>query len=206
MKYICLDTETTGFITKTDRIIEIGCVNITNGLQNKTTYQQYINPSRSVPESAQLIHGITTEFLQDYKTFEHYVDEFLNFIQDATLIIHNASFDVRFLNAELEKIQRPPLTNPIIDTLKIAKVKFPNKKISLDALKEVYNIKIMRNKHGALLDAEILAHVYLEMQKQQSSLNLESTPQETAQTQHVSKARIQITTEELKENEKFFNE
>lgn len=209
MKYICLDTETTGFLIKTDRIIEIGCVDITNNIHNANKFQQYINPLRDVPETARAIHGISTEFLKDFKTFEHYALDFLNFIENSTLIIHNASFDIRFLNAELSRINLPAITNPVIDTLKLAKEKFPGKKVSLDALKNIYNINIEREKHGALLDAEILAHIYLEMQKKQTFLEINKETNEEIQnisqkTKNVGKIKIEISDKELNMDKEFF--
>lgn len=169
-KLICLDTETTGFSAEYDRIIEIGCVDITNGWSERKSFQQYINPKRKVPESAIAVHGIKNEFLEPFLTFDNYADSFLDFIKDATLIIHNANFDIRFLNAELARHNRAKLENEVIDTLVLAKKMFPGKKASLSALQLYFNIQIAREKHGALLDSEILAQIYIAMQTEQTEL------------------------------------
>jgi len=195
MKLICLDTETTGFSAQYDRIIEIGCVDITNGLQHKTTFQRYINPKRSISEGAIKVHGLTCEFLQKFDSFESHIEDFLNYIKDATLIIHNANFDMRFLNAELTRYNKPELKNVVIDTVTMAKALFPGKKASLDALKNNFNINIQREHHGALLDAEILAQVYLSMKVKQTKLE-EVGPKETHNKACAKKINIKISQNE----------
>lgn len=205
MKYICLDTETTGLYAKNDRIIEIGCIDITNGIKNKKIFHQYINPEQNISEESKKIHGLTLEFLESYKTFKEYAQEFLTFIKDATLIIHNSIFDLRFINAELNRINLPPLNNPIIDTLKIARNKFPGKKATLDALKERFYIQIERNLHGALLDAEILAHIYFELIKTQDKLDLKELIINKKEISP-SKKKLTLTIEENEIDQSFFKD
>lgn len=166
MREIVLDTETTGFNPKTgDRIIEIGCVELIDLLPTGQTYHTYVNPQRDVPPGASKVSGITTEFLYDKPLFVHVVDPFLDFIADSTLVIHNASFDMGFINAELERLCRNPLPmTRAIDTVSMARQKFPGSPASLDALCRRFGIDLSaRVKHGALLDAELLANVYLEL-------------------------------------------
>ncbi len=166
MREIVLDTETTGFNPKTgDRVIEIGCVELIDLLPTGKTYHTYVNPQRDVPPGASKVSGITTEFLYDKPLFLHVVDPFLEFIADSKLVIHNASFDMGFINAELERLCRDPLPmNRAIDTVTMARQKFPGSPASLDALCRRFGIDLSaRVKHGALLDAELLANVYLEL-------------------------------------------
>lgn len=166
MREIVMDTETTGLEPQSgDRIVEIGGVELVNQLPTGRTYHQYINPERSMPREAFEVHGLGDEFLRDYPVFSRIADEFLEFIGDAKLIIHNASFDMMFLNAELGWMGRPPLPKDrAIDTLAIARRKFPGAQASLDALCKRFGVdNSAREKHGALLDSEILAEVYLEL-------------------------------------------
>ena len=178
MRQIVLDTETTGLETSQDhRIIEIGCVEIVNRKLTGRHYHQYINPQRDVDEGAMEVHGISDEFLTDKPLFADIVDEFLVFIGDADLVIHNAPFDVGFINHELAKLpaQRQGVDKlcKIIDTLAIAKQKHPGQKNNLDALCKRYAVdNSQRELHGALLDAEILADVYLLMTGGQVNLNI----------------------------------
>jgi len=175
MRQIFLDTETTGlFPEQGDRVIEIGCVELVNRKLTGNTLHLYLNPDRDSHEDALRIHGITTEFLQDKPRFTEVADEFLQFVSDAELIIHNAPFDLGFLNKELSLLGRPPLkdfVSGVIDTLVLAKEMFPGKRNSLDALcsrLEVDNSG--RSLHGALLDAELLADVYINMTRGQDAL------------------------------------
>jgi len=170
-KLICLDTETTGLNNQVDRITEIGCVDISNGWEKRTSFQKYVNPQKAIPANIQAICGFNEQFLKDFPTFEHHIAEFLNFIKDGILIIHNARFDIGFLNAELKRYNHPPLDNDFIDTVELAKKQFPGKKVNLNALKDHFQIDIAREYHGALLDAEILAQVYIAMQTTQTTLN-----------------------------------
>lgn len=166
MREIVLDTETTGFDPETgDRIVEIGAVELQNHLPTGRTYHQYINPERAMPEDAFKVHGLGDEFLKDKPVFADCGQAFLDFIGDAKLVIHNASFDMKFLNAELGWMNLGPIPNDqAIDTLAIARRKFPGSPASLDALCRRFGIdNSSRTLHGALLDSEILAEVYLEL-------------------------------------------
>ena len=166
MREIVLDTETTGFEpNEGDRIVEIGAVELFNHLPTGRTYHQYINPKRNMPEAAFNVHGLSEEFLSDKPVFKDIAQEFIDFIKDSKLVIHNASFDMKFLNAELGWINRPALpVHQAIDTLAIARRKFPGSPASLDALCRRFGIdNSSRTLHGALLDSEILAEVYLEL-------------------------------------------
>lgn len=166
MREIVLDTETTGLDPKTgDRIVEIGAVELYNHMVTGNTYHQYINPERDMPEEAFKVHGLSIEFLGDKPVFKQIGQAFLDFIGDAKLVIHNASFDMKFLNAELQWMGLPELPwEQAVDTLAIARKKFPGAQVSLDALCRRFAIdNSARTLHGALLDSEILAEVYLEL-------------------------------------------
>ncbi len=166
MREIVLDTETTGFDPEAgDRIVEIGAVELHNHLPTGNTYHQYINPERAMPKEAFEVHGLSDEFLADKPVFREIADDFLNFIADARLVIHNAAFDMKFLNAELERAGRPTIPwERAVDTLAIARQRFPGSPASLDALCRRFGIdNSARTLHGALLDSEILAEVYLEL-------------------------------------------
>ena len=166
MREIVLDTETTGFEpNEGDRIVEIGAVELFNHLPTGRTYHQYINPKRNMPEAAFNVHGLSEEFLSDKPVFKDIVQKFIDFIKNSKLVIHNASFDMKFLNAELGWVNRPALPmHQAIDTLAIARRKFPGSPASLDALCRRFGIdNSSRTLHGALLDSEILAEVYLEL-------------------------------------------
>jgi len=166
MREIVLDTETTGISPKEGhRLVEIGCVELENHMPTGATYHAYINPEREMSEGAFQVHGLSDEFLADKPKFEEVAGDFLAFIQDAPLVIHNASFDMGFLNAELKMINRPLLPHAqAVDTLAMARKKFPGGQNSLDALCRRFNVdNSNRVKHGALLDSELLAEVYLEL-------------------------------------------
>lgn len=166
MREIVLDTETTGFEPdQGDRIVEIGCVELLNHMPTGSTYHQYINPQRAMPDEAFQVHGLGDDFLRDKPVFAKIAQEFLTFIGDARLVIHNASFDMKFLNAELGKVNLPKIPlEQALDTLVIARKRFPGSPASLDALCRRFNIdNASRTLHGALLDSEILAEVYLEL-------------------------------------------
>lgn len=166
MREIVLDTETTGFEPEQgDRIVEIGAVELYNHMPTGRTYHQYINPERAMPQEAFEVHGLGDDFLRDKPVFAKIAQEFLDFVQDAKLVIHNASFDMKFLNAELGWLKLPLLPmDQAIDTLAIARQKFPGSPASLDALCRRFAIdNSARTLHGALLDSEILAEVYLEL-------------------------------------------
>ena len=166
MREIVLDTETTGLDPFTgDRIVEIGALELENHLPTGQVFHKYINPQRDMPAEAFAVHGLSQEFLQDKPLFEHIVGEFDDFVKNDTLIIHNAPFDMKFLNAELDKINCKPLDfSRVIDSLMLARKKHPAGPNSLDALCRRYKIdNSMRDIHGALLDSELLAGVYLEL-------------------------------------------
>jgi DNA polymerase-3 subunit epsilon len=166
MREIVLDTETTGLDPDAgDRIVEIGALELINHVPTGQTFHKYINPERSMPAEAQAVHGITDEFLRDKPVFKAIVDDFLAFIGGSPLVIHNASFDMKFLNAELRRVGRPQLpASRAVDTLTIARTRFPGSPASLDALCRRFGLdNSTRTKHGALLDSEILADVYLEL-------------------------------------------
>ena len=165
MREIVLDTETTGFEYKQGhRLVEIGCVELINHMPTGNTYHQYINPERDMPEGAFRVHGLSEEFLRDFPLFKEVAQEFLDFIGDSTLIIHNAGFDVPFLNWELKEHKFAEMDNNVVDTLIMARKKFPGSPANLDALCRRYDVdNSNREKHGALLDSELLAEVYLEL-------------------------------------------
>ncbi len=166
MREIVLDTETTGFDPETgDRIVEIGAVELSGHVPTGRVYHQYINPERAMPDEAFQVHGLGDEFLADKPVFKKIGQDFLDFVGDAKLVIHNAAFDMKFLNAELGWMGLPKLDwERAIDTLEIARKKFPGSPASLDALCRRYSIdNTARTLHGALLDSEILAEVYLEL-------------------------------------------
>ena len=167
MREIILDIETTGLEFKDGhRIIEIGCIEL-NKKEVGSNFHVYINPIKTLSEDNIKIHGITNEYLTDKPIFEDIADSFLEFIQDSYIVAHNASFDIGFLNFELERLSKPPiLKERVIDTIKIARQRFPGQQVSLDALikKLKINTLINRDQHGALKDAKILTDVYLELQ------------------------------------------
>jgi DNA polymerase-3 subunit epsilon len=178
MRQIVLDTETTGLNARLgDRIIEIGCVELVSRRPSGNHFHRYVNPEREVEEGALRVHGITREFLQDKPRFGEIAHEFLDYVRGAELVIHNAAFDVEFLNVELEKLGFGPIETHVacvIDTLATARELHPGKRNSLDALCERYQIdNSHRTLHGALLDAELLAEAYLAMTRGQESLAIE---------------------------------
>ena len=165
MKEIVLDTETTGLSTKEGhRIVEIGCVELDNLVPTKKIFHCYLNPERKVSDKAFEVHGYTDEFLSKHKKFEEIADEFLAFIEGKKLIIHNAEFDLSHLNNEMKIIGKSNIKNEIIDTLTVARNKFPGSSISLDSLCKRYRIdNSKREKHTALIDCELLAKVYINL-------------------------------------------
>jgi DNA polymerase III subunit epsilon len=166
MREIVLDTETTGLDPLDGhRLVEIGCVELVNGIPSGQTFHRYFNPERSMPAEAFAVHGLSEEFLKDKLFFAEVADELIAFLGDAPLVIHNALFDLGFINAELERAGRPPIARDrLIDTLLIARRKHPGGSNRLDDLCVRYAIdNSRRTKHGALLDAELLAEVYVEL-------------------------------------------
>ena len=178
MRQIVLDTETTGLDPRQGhRIIEVACIEMVNRRLTGHHLHKYINPERDIDAGAQAVHGISLEFLADKPKFADIADELLEFINGAELIIHNAPFDIGFLNAELRRLDRVPvetLCNGVTDTLKMAKELHPGKRNSLDALCDRYEIdNSQRTLHGALLDTELLADVFLAMTRGQNTLMIE---------------------------------
>ncbi|MFB9266107.1 DNA polymerase III subunit epsilon [Bradyrhizobium erythrophlei] len=166
MREIVLDTETTGLDPlRGDRLVEIGCIEIFNRMPTGQTYHVYINPERDMPAEAFAVHGLSTEFLASKPLFHEVVDDFLAFIADTPLVIHNASFDISFINAELDRIKKPAIPKDrLVDTLLLARRKHPGVSNRLDDLCSRYSIdNSRRTKHGALLDAELLAEVYIDL-------------------------------------------
>jgi DNA polymerase III subunit epsilon len=177
-RQIILDTETTGLNPKLgDRVIEIGCVELVNRKLTGNNFHRYINPERDSDERALEIHGLTTEFLSDKPKFSGIIEEFIEYVRDAEIVIHNAPFDVGFLNAEFERLGRPKFVehvSEVIDTLVQAKELHPGKRNSLDALCDRYEISNSHRKlHGALLDAELLADVFIAMSRGQNSFGMD---------------------------------
>ena len=166
MREIVLDTETTGLSPDNgDRVVEIGCVELINHVPTSNTFQVYLNPEKQMDPGAEKVHGLTNEFLVDKPKFIDVADDFLSFIGSSTLVAHNADFDVGFLNSELSRAKKEKIkTNRVVDTLKIARTKYPGARNSLDALCKRFSIdNSNRELHGALLDSELLAEVYLEL-------------------------------------------
>ncbi|SEH27732.1 DNA polymerase III subunit epsilon [Magnetospirillum fulvum] len=166
MREIVLDTETTGFDPLSGhRLVEIGCVELLNHLPTGEVFHRYVNPERDMPEEAFKVHGLSATFLADKPLFSDIAQSFLDFIADSTLVIHNAEFDMRFLNAELARIGRPTLPMArAIDTVAMARKRFPGAQANLDALCRRFDIdNTHRTQHGALLDSELLAEVYLQL-------------------------------------------
>ena len=175
MKEIVLDTETTGISVKEGhRIVEIGCIELENLIPTKKKFHYFLNPERKVSEKAFKVHGYTDEFLSDKKKFSEIQDEFLNFIRGKRLIIHNAEFDISHLNNELSILGKEKLSNEIIDTLTLAREKYPGSSVSLDALCKRYNIdNSKRTYHTALIDCELLSKVYINLiDQKEPTLNL----------------------------------
>ena len=165
MKEIVLDTETTGISVKEGhRIVEIGCIELENLIPTRNNFHCYLNPERKVSEKALEVHGYSDQFLSDKMKFSEVVDKFLNFIKDKRLIIHNAEFDLSHLNNELKMIKKSPIKNEIIDTLILAREKFPGSQTSLDALCKRYRIdNSKRTQHSALVDCALLSKVYINL-------------------------------------------
>lgn len=164
MREIVFDTETTGFGAEDHRIIEIGCVEMINRVPTGRTFQKYINPERPIDFGSQKVHGITDEKVKDAPKFREIVEELLAFIGDAQLVAHNADFDMSFLNAELARCNYAKMENPVVDTLLLARQKLPGQRHGLDSLCKFYNVdNSARTFHGALLDSQLLADVYVEL-------------------------------------------
>lgn len=207
---IVLDTETTGLSPRDGhRIVEIGALELINHMPSGQTFHVYLDPQRDMPKEAEAVHGLSAAFLKGKPLFGDKADEFLNFAAESTLIIHNASFDMTFINAELKAVGKPaiPMTQ-VVDTLALAKQKFPMASNSLDALCKRFGIDLSRRtKHGALLDSELLADVYLELiGGRQTALGLAATGQQKktsfAPSLHTARARPEPLPERLSQQER----
>ena len=182
MREIVLDTETTGFNPEDGhRIVEIGAIEVVNRLPTGRSYHQYINPEREIDASAIRVHGITKEKVSGMPTFNEIADAFMEFVADSPIVAHNAQFDIRFLNHELKMADFSELSNEVVDTLVIAREQFPGSQVSLDALCRRFEVDLSdRTFHGALLDAQLLAAVYLELTGgQQPILSLDDDANDT---------------------------
>ena len=212
MKEIVLDTETTGLsIKEGHRIIEIGCIELDDLVPTQKKFHCYLNPERKVSEKAFEVHGYTDEFLSDKKKFNEIVDEFLLFIKDKKLIIHNAEFDLSHLNNELKILGKKPISNEIVDTLVLARTKYPGSSISLDALCKKYRIdNSKRTKHTALIDCELLAKVYINLiDQKEPTLNLKNIDEDKNIIQEhnnlYSKKIIKPSADEIRLHKAFLN-
>ena len=209
MKEVVLDTETTGISVKEGhRIVEIGCIELENLIPTKNKFHCYLNPGRKVSEKALEVHGYTDEFLSKQKKFDEIGEEFLSFIKDKRIIIHNAEFDLGHLNNELSIFGKKKIDNEIVDTLILARDKFPGSPVSLDALCKRYKIdNSKRTQHTALIDCDLLAKVYINLidQKEQT-LNLQNQDQENIETNikvNYFKKIVEPSKEELKKHKEY---
>ena len=205
MREIVIDTETTGLSYKSgDRIIEVGCVELINHVATNKSLQFYCKVDKEISEGAQKITGITNQFLSNKKNFSDHCEEFLNFIGNDQLIIHNADFDVGFINNELSLMGRPGITNPIVDTVSLARKVLNTRIANLDYLCRRFKIDLSdRELHGALLDSQLLAEVYLELKGgKQFSMNLQKTnnPQKNKNTNKETKSKNFIKFQPLNED------
>lgn len=218
MRQIILDTETTGLETQQDhRIIEIGCVEMVDRRLTGNNFHQYLQPDRQIDAGAVSVHGITNEFLEDKPRFADIVEDLISYLRGAELVIHNAPFDVGFLNHELKRLQQQkPLIEEIssvVDTLVMARKKHPGKRNSLDALCDRYFIdNSRRDKHGALLDAEILSEVYLVMTGGQESLLLDGDDSDAGNGNHSRRVNLEgelvlmsVDADDLQAHEEYLN-
>ena len=210
MTEVVLDTETTGLsVARGHRVVEIGCIELKNQLPTSKTFHCYLNPQRKVSEEAMKVHGYTDEFLSDKKTFKDVVDEFLSFIENKKLIIHNAEFDISHLNNELKLIGKNVINKEnVIDTLDLAREKYPGSQISLDALCRRFRIDNSRRKlHTALIDCELLSKVYINLIDQKEPkldfISEETRNSENSKATDYCKKIIEPTEEELR-NHKIF--
>ncbi len=209
MNEVFLDTETTGLSYKDGhKVVEIACIETKDLIATGKVFHQLINPKRSMPEEAFKVHGFSQEFLSDKKTFEQVADEFLNFIKDKKIIIHNASFDLSFLDGELGSIQREKINKKlVIDSLEIARDKFPGTSNSLDALCRRFNIDLSRRtKHNALLDCELLREVYINLlDVREPKFNLSNNISEINinNVKDYNKTVVKISDDEINKHKKF---
>ena len=213
MKEIVLDTETTGIsIKEGHRIVEIGCIELDNLIPTKNKFHYYLNPERQVSEKAFKIHGYTDEFLSKQKKFNEIVDKFLDFIKGKRLIIHNAEFDLSHINNELKLHEREKIDNEVIDTLSLARDKFPGSQVSLDALCKRFRIdNSKRVTHTALIDCDLLAKVYINLiDQREPTLDFQNQQQNDLKYQKTNvsyfKRVVVPTNEELEKHKKYLNE
>ena len=214
MLEVILDTETTGLSTADNhKIVEIGCVELNNQIPTNNTFHVYINPQREVSEEAYKVHGYSNKFLSDKKIFSEIVEDFLNFIKDKIIIIHNAPFDLSFLNYELKILNKKPINiKNVIDTLEIARSKYPGAQNSLDALCKRFNIdNSRREKHNALIDCHLLKEIYVNLLDQKEpKLKLESSEivnskliDNISKKDNIIRKIIKPTNDELKLHQKY---
>ena len=210
MKEVIIDTETTGLSVKEGhRIVEIGCIELENLNPTKNRFHCYLNPERKVSEKALEVHGYTDEFLSNKKKFKEIVDEFLDFIKDKKLIIHNAEFDLSHLNNELKLLNRKGIQNDVVDTLVLAREKFPGSSVSLDALCKRYRIdNSKRVQHTALIDCELLSKVYINLiDQKEPTFNLANNDNDLSEKNNSKvlyfKKVIPLSEEELKKHKEY---
>ena len=210
MKEVVLDTETTGISVKDGhRIVEIGCVELDNLIPTKNKFHCYLNPERKVSEKALEVHGYTDDFLASQKKFSDIGEEFLEFIKDKRLIIHNAEFDLSHLNNELAILGKKKISNEIVDTLILARDKFPGSPVSLDALCKRYRVdNSRRTQHTALIDCDLLAKVYINLiDQKEPTLNFQNDETKMSQNKNTStnyfKKVVTPTTDELKNHKEY---
>jgi DNA polymerase-3 subunit epsilon len=209
MNEVFLDTETTGLSFRDGhKIVEIACIETKDLIATGQIFHKLINPQRSMPDEAFKVHGFSQEFLSDKQTFKQIVDEFLSFIKDKKIIIHNASFDLSFLDGELASIQKEKINKKlVIDSLDVARNKFPGTSNSLDALCKRFNIDLSRRtKHNALLDCELLREVYINLlEAKEPKFNLSNSTSEINinRAKDYSKTIVKISDDELKKHKEF---
>jgi DNA polymerase-3 subunit epsilon len=210
MKEVVLDTETTGISVKDGhRLVEIGCIELENLIPTKNRFHCYLNPERKVSEKALEVHGYTDEFLATQKKFLEIVEQFLEFIKDKRLIIHNAEFDLSHLNNELAILGKKKINNEIVDTLILARDKFPGSPVSLDALCKRYRVdNSRRTQHTALIDCDLLAKVYINLiDQKEPTLNFQKDETKISQNKNTStnyfKKVVTPTTDELKNHKEY---
>ena len=210
MKEIVLDTETTGISVKDGhRVVEIGCIELDNLIPTQKKFHSYLNPERKVSEKAMEVHGYSDDFLSDKNKFKEVVNDFLNFIEGKRLIIHNAEFDLAHLNHELELLGKKKIKNEIVDTLSVARNKFPGSSISLDALCKRYRIdNSKRVQHTALIDCDLLAKVYINLiDQKEPSLNFQNQEDDINEDKNLKisyyKKVVVPTDSEIKKHKKY---
>lgn len=208
MRYLVIDTETTGLDSNTNRIVEFAAVPMQGLIPTMDYNHQYFNPEMEMPLEAFHIHGLSTNFLKNYPIFKEKAKELREYLEEATLIIHNARFDMAFLNAEFARCNLPSLTNTVIDTLQLARSKFPGKRASLDALCNRFNISLTERAakgHGALLDAQLLTKVYLKLVTQNDSFLSDTTNTQQTDVKFESSIPITLSEKETQAKTAFLN-